>query len=161
MKTQFFIPLFILVISFQQNKIVGRYRDNFGTEFIFNSDSTYEYTAVVHISASWSKGKWKVKNDTIFYKAIPSYDTIRIVGRKDSMRLSRSKTPQLISFNSIKGGVWPISIGEQDIFSGKLYFLNNRLYEINKDGKLIIERKTRCDRNDGVKYDPWFTKLSE
>jgi hypothetical protein len=161
MKINLFITISLIIISFQQDKIVGKYRDNFGSEFIFKSDSTYEYNAASHFMGFWSKGKWKVNNDTIFFKAVPSYDTLRIVGRRDSLILSRTKTPQLISANSIKEIFWPKSSGKQDVYSGKLFFQDNRLYEIKNNGKLITKKKTRSDRIDGEKFDPWYTKIFE
>ncbi len=161
MKTNLLISILLIITSFQQNKIIGKYRDNFGSEFIFKSDSTYEYNASVHFMGFWSKGKWKVSNDTIYFTAIPSYDTLRIAGKKDSLILAMAKKPHLISANSIKEIEWPLSSGTQSIYSGKFFFRGDRLYEINNNGKLITKKRTRAGLIDGEKFVPWFTKVSE
>ncbi|TYB79234.1 hypothetical protein [Bizionia myxarmorum] len=161
MKIKFLISSIIIFMLFQKDDIVGKYRDNFGSEYIFNSDYTYEYNASFHFKGFWSKGKWRVKNDTIYYEAIPSYHTLRIAGKKDSLILSRNKTAQLISANSYEEVFWPRSSGEQDVHKNKLFFKDGKLYKIKKNGKLITKKRTKSDRIDGEKFDPWFNKVHD
>ena len=161
MKIKFLISFLIIFIFFQKDEIAGKYRNNFGSEFIFNSDYTYEYNASFHFMGFWSKGKWRVKNDTIYYEAIPSYDTLRIAGKRDSLILSRNKIPQLISANSIKEIFWPKSYGEQDVHKSKLFFKDKKLYKIKSNGRLITKKETKSDRIGGEKFDPWYRRVEE
>jgi hypothetical protein len=160
---KFKITVFILfVIGYcNQDKIIGKYKDNFGSEFLFNSDSTYEFNNTYHNTGFWSKGKWKVKNDTIFLKAIPIYDTLRISGKKDSLILSRTKTPKLILASSVGKIIWPESSSEQDLHNGKLFFRDDKLYKIDREGKLITAKKTHSFSRSIEKFDPWFTRIEE
>lgn len=164
MKFKFFILIIFGVCYWLQDEIVGKYRDNFGSEFKFNSDLTYDYKSISLGLGFWSKGKWEVKNDTIYFKAIPVYDTLRRPNGKDTLILSQTETPKLIiDIDPINEEIIKsINLGLQDPFSGKLFFHNNKLYEIDKNGKLITEKKTRSfSRKNSEKFDPWYTKISE
>ena len=96
MKFKFLILIIFGVCYWLQDEIVGKYRDNFGSEFKFNSDLTYDYKSFSQGLGFWSKGKWEVKNDTIYFKAIPVYDTLRRPNGKDTLILSQTETPKLI-----------------------------------------------------------------
>src|SRR5688572_9887456 len=61
---------------FAQNKIIGRYRDYFGSRIELTSDNTFKYTWHFDLSYSWTKGIWSLKNDTVYFHMIPTYDTI-------------------------------------------------------------------------------------
>lgn len=160
----FKIALISIIISFsfqQDTPIAGIYTNNFGDKFIFNSDLTYEFESVDHLLFFWSKGKWKEENDTIFFTAIPVYDTLRIPKKEDTLILSKTKMPRLIHASNKNEIIEKINLGPQDPYGGKLFFKNNKLYEIDKNGKLIIEKKSRSfTRKNSKKFDPWYTKAS-
>jgi hypothetical protein len=75
---KFYLILFILLfINIEQKNIEGEYYNHFGSNLKINSDKTFLYTWSFDLASSWSKGKWEIKNDTIYFQIIPVYDTLR------------------------------------------------------------------------------------
>ena len=73
------IAIFFLTLSFKliaQDKIVGHYRNHFGRTIQLNADSTFEYTWHFDMEGSWTKGKWSINNETIYFHMIPVYDRV-------------------------------------------------------------------------------------
>src|SRR5579875_377071 len=71
--------ILLLTLSFDlfgQDKIVGHYRDYFGSRIQLNSDNTFKYTWNFDMSASWTKGAWTLAGDTIYFHMVPTYDTL-------------------------------------------------------------------------------------
>lgn len=157
------IILFLLMIGCSvHKKIIGKYFDNFGSEYKINSNSTFEYHYGLDTFSAWSKGKWEFRNDTIYFTTIPIYDTLKIVGHNDSLLLSRTKTPKLIIASSLKEIIWPESYGEQSVFiNRKLYYKDDKLFKIDSKGNLIIDKKQQPHTKSTEKFDPWFAKKKQ
>jgi len=50
-----------------------------------NPDATFKYSWHFDLQGSWTKGTWRVNNDTVYFHMIPIYDTIRYKGRDNRM----------------------------------------------------------------------------
>jgi hypothetical protein len=129
-----------------QNNVFGTYRDNFGSKLILNSDSTYKYTHSFDLSSSWSIGKWSLRKDTIIFSNTVIYDTIttHCYSINGEMRTSRTNPKLTLSIDEksdaisdLDDALTQISGGGQNRYPQpmKLFFENNKLYEINKNGK--------------------------
>ena len=162
-KMKLLLILFFLILGLQifaQDKIVGHYADYFGHSITINADGNFKYFYHFDMVSFWTKGIWTLQNDTVFLTAIPIYDTLRYMDRdkitKDSLTLAVDEKPQIRSF-SITGAIYS---GSQDIndYPQKLLFKNNRLYSIDKKGKLITKKEKALWT--GKKYRPWFNKTN-
>lgn len=149
--------LFLILINIQHESVDGKYYNHFGNKLEINSDKTFLYTWSFDLASSWSKGKWKMKNDTIYFEVIPVYDTLRRENLKDSLVLSIDQKPQLITDMSIVY-VQALSSGGQNRqkMSSKLYFDGKKLIEIKKNGKLDYRKLKAFWENK--KYNTWFVK---
>lgn len=149
--------LFLILINIQHGNIEGEYYNHFGNKLKINSDKTFLYTWHFDLASSWSKGKWKIKNDTIYFDVIPVYDTLRRPNLKDSLVLSIDQKPQLITDMSIVF-IGALSSGGQnrENMSSKLYFDGEKLIEIKKNGKLDNRKLKAFWENK--KYNTWFVK---
>jgi hypothetical protein len=141
-------------------KLIGQYRDNFGSAIEIKADSTFHYSWAFDLSASWSQGTWSIKNDTIYFKMIPVYDTLRYknnVGKTvDSLVLAGDEHPKLIT--RMDNAIDMLSSGGQNRsqYPAKLFFRNERLYEIDQNGKLIKQKLRGFWSN--TKWVPWYFK---
>lgn len=131
----------------------------FDSEIKFNADLTYEYDVYYHSYSIWSKGNWKIKNDTVYLHPVLIYDTLRIVGKKDSLVLSSTKNPNLILARNLNEILWPESSGEQtaNIFK-KLFYKKGKLFKIDQNGKLKIKKERKPYYRSEEYYNPWFEK---
>ncbi|WP_026713864.1 hypothetical protein [Flavobacterium daejeonense] len=155
------INVIILILLFQiisQSEVIGKYK-RFGDDITLNSDYTYEYNYYFDTYSGWSKGNWKMKNDTIYLYPILIYDTLRIPGKKDSLILSSTKKPNLIVSKNLNEIYWPESSGEQtgNIFK-KLFYKKGKLFQIDKNGKLKIKKERKPYYRVEEYYNPWFEK---
>ena len=159
--------LLILLISkfgFGQDKYVGIYNDRFSESIELKIDSTFLHKSRFDLSSSWTIGKWKVKNDTIFLETQLIMDTL-VLGKsgqkqlKDSLVLSPDKFANRIEFSDY--AISTISSGGQNRTKPplKLYWKKNRLYRINRNGTLDL-RKVNAFGND-KKYKTYFLKEIE
>jgi hypothetical protein len=155
------INIAILILLFgiiSQSEIIGKYK-RFGDNITLNSDYTYEYNYYFDTYSGWSKGSWKIKKDTIYLQPILIYDTLRIAGEKDSILLSSTKKPNLIVAANVDNIFWPESSGEQtDNILKKLYLKDGKLFEVNKNGKLKVEKLRNWMSIKEQFYNPWFEK---
>lgn len=161
MKATFTIFIFLIFCNtvVAQNKIPGKYRDNFGCSIILNSDSTFNFKWRFDLAVSWSKGTWTVINDTVFFTITPVFDTLRYLKNKstiDSLVFSLDTIPEIITMEDY--AMTKITSGGQNdfIMPDKLYFKNDRLYSINKKGKLITKRVEAFMIHK--KVVPWYIK---
>jgi hypothetical protein len=150
--------ILILFIFPQQKNVGGEYYDNFGTTLLLNPDFTFVYKWHFDLSSSWSKGNWKIKNDTIYFTVVPIYDTLRIDGKEDSLILSETEKPLLITDVKNYNAFRDLSTGGQNKreINSKLFFRKDKLYHINKSGKLITKKVRSVLTSE--KFNPWFTK---
>ncbi len=147
---------------FAQKNIVGRYRDYFGSRIELNVDSTFKYTWNFDMAASWTKGTWSFKNDTVYFHMIPTYDT---VSYKNNNGYSADKL--ILSVDEIAERMTPeqytgmgLSSGGQNIqpWPEKLFFKKQKLFAI-KDGKLVKKKVRRFWTKK--KRRPWYFKSDD
>ena len=145
-----------------QDKIVGRYRDYFGSHIQLNADNTFKYTWHFDMSGGWTKGTWAFKNDTVYFHMLPTYDTlsyIRATGLTvDSLILSTDEIPERFKLEQYTQ--MGLSSGGQNRipYPEKLFYKNGKLYGI-KDKKLI--KKKQKEFWTGKKFPPWFFKSDD
>ena len=158
---------------FAQDKILGRYRDYFGSRILLNADNTFKYTWNFDMSSSWTNGTWTVMNDTVFFHMVPIYDTVRQTNKYgiviDTLLLSFDELSERLTQTQVPGDVSvsngqiiyaPLSAGGQNKidYPDKLVSKKGRLYRI-KNGKLIIKKQTGFWTSK--KQDPWFFKSDD
>lgn len=157
MKVLTFISIYFLYLVCLSKTIVGEYYDHFGNRLKINSDSTFIHKWNFDLASSWTKGKWNVKHDTIYFTTIPIFDTLRLSEKKDSLILSLTEIPTLRTY--------PNAILPQLLSSGgqnrreidmKLYFKSDKLYRIDSLGMLITQKVTGFSSQE--KYNTWFIK---
>jgi hypothetical protein len=147
---------------FAQDKLVGRYRDYFGSRILLNSDCSFKYTWNFDMAASWTKGTWKLEGDTVFFNMVPTYDTLSYINSNnmtvDSLILSTDETPE--RFTNEQFAAMLLSSGGQNRmnYPDKLLFKKGRLYKI-QDGKLVAKKQKGFWTNK--KWDPWFFKSDD
>lgn len=152
----------LLTISFSlfaQDKIAGHYRNYFGSRIQLNADSTFKYTWHFDLSGSWTKGIWSLKNDTVYFRMIPTYDTVSYKNNDgtstDKLILSVDETSDRIT--SEQYASMGLSSGGQNIqpYPDKLFFKCQKLFEI-RNGKLV--KKKIKGFWTKKKWRPWFFK---
>lgn len=132
--------LFSTVIS-GQSKIVGKYHNHFGESLELKSDSTFHFTSRFDLSSSWTIGKWKFSNDTLYLKTELVMDTlseIKVDNKtiRDSLVLSSDQKSNQIeieeyAINSTSGG------GQNRIkVPERLFLKKDKFYLINENGEL-------------------------
>jgi len=154
-----YLILFILLFfNIEQKNIEGEYYNHFGSNLKINSDKTFIYTWNFDLASSWSKGKWKIKNDTVYFQTIPIYDTLRRPNFKDSLVLSVNQKPELITDYSIIY-IEALSSGGQNrqLMNSKLYFDGEKLIEIKENGKLNTKKVKDFWQNK--EHPTWFIKV--
>jgi hypothetical protein len=147
---------------FGQDKIIGRYRDYFGSRIQLNPDSTFEYTWHFDLSASWTKGTWTVNKDTVYFHMVPTYDTITYKNKDgtyaEKLILSVDQTPERLTQEEVASMGLP-SGGQNFIpYPEKLVYKKDRLYGI-KNGRII--KKKQKGFWTKKKWNPWFFKSDD
>jgi hypothetical protein len=145
-----------------QDKIIGRYRDYFGSRIQLNADQTFKYTWHFDMAASWTKGTWTVLGDTVCFHMVPVYDTLsqtKANGRiADTLILSANETSERVTqaefvFASLLSG------GQNKQYCpGKLLFKGGKLYKI-QNGKLVTKKQRGYWTSK--KRNPWFFKSAD
>jgi len=110
------------------------------------------------LSSSWTKGKWKINNDTIYFTKIPVLDTLKYKHAKslvtDSLVLSLDEnaesitTEEYISYQLTSGGQ------NRHSMPNKLFYRNGRLYSIDEKGKLIKKKVEGFGTKK--RFVPWY-----
>ena len=151
--------IFFILSFFSTKKIIFGEYFMYNAKIKLNTDYTFEYDGYSETCSFWTKGTWKYKSDTIYLTPILIYDTIRIVGRKDSLSLSCAKTPNLILATSYDEIIWPRCSGQQsNNFYKKLFYKNDKLLQIKQNGKLITKKRKKSFFIKEEYYNPWFEK---
>ncbi|MDR2038419.1 MAG: hypothetical protein LBQ60_10905 [Bacteroidales bacterium] len=160
---------FVFIISFQvlcfgQKSISGIYYNSFGEEIDFLNDSSFIHTWNFDLAGSWTKGKWRVSNDTIYLMPIIIKDTLTIRNSdnkimRDSLVLSSDMISNRIEYlefivSTLSGGGQNRKVPPQ-----KLYFRNNKLFQINKDGNL--DKKKAKAILTQKKYKTYYQQLKQ
>ena len=155
--------------SVAQKNVLGHYKDYFGNNIELNADSTFKYTFHFDLSGSWTKGTWSLKNDTVYFQMIPTYDTISYKNKDgtfaDKLILSVDEKPERITVRQNTNGL-PELNSDAGLVSGgqnfqgyprKLFFKNGRLYKIDK-GQIVVKKQNALWINK--KFVPWYFKDS-
>lgn len=143
------------------HKVVGEYQTH-GSTIKLKADYTYEYKWSAHMIGGWSKGNWTMKNDTIYFEPILVYDTLRRVGQQDSLLLSGSNGATLIVADAENEWYYPKRVGEQTTNIPKKYFYkNDKLYVVQKNGKLDLKKQQDSFWINSPFYDPWYEKVKK
>jgi hypothetical protein len=145
-----------------QNQIVGEYQDNFGGKLKLKADSTFEYKWFFDLASSWTNGEWRTNDDTIILKSILIFDTILIQKtntknwENNNVVLSFDENSDIITEE--QHAVSFLTSGMQNKIEApnKLFFRNDKLIIISKNGKL--NRKRRKGTLTNKKYRTWFKK---
>jgi hypothetical protein len=159
MKGALFLYSIVICTSLNAQSIVaGHYRNYFGGSLNIVPDSTFKYSWHFDLQGSWTNGKWRMIKDTVYFTMIPVYDTITHAIKNgeivDSLVLSLDEIPKRTTIN-----LNVLYSGGQNIqpYPTKLLYRKNRLYEIDKHGKL--DKKWGKNLWSKRKWPPWFTKI--
>lgn len=145
-----------------KEKFDGKFYDRRGKSLQLNADSTYFYKSTIDLSCFWSKGKWTSKKNIIYLHPIPIYDTLRIPGKEDVIRLSGSGRPNLIKGTVSGGFFYPTRFGDQSIYMDKKYFyVDGKIIKINQEGKLETQMEKESWSFSNRRYNPWMVKIEE
>ncbi|HEY5408902.1 MAG TPA: hypothetical protein VIJ92_17560 [Ginsengibacter sp.] len=157
--------IFLLTLSFSlvaQHKIVGHYRDYFGDRIQLNADSTFEYTWHFDLSASWTKGTWSLKKDTLYFQMLPIYDTISYKNNDgtsaDKLILSLNDTSERLTPEQYAGMGLPSGGQNFQSYPDKLFFKKGRLYK-TYNGRLFVKKQKGFWTKK--KWSPWFFKSDD
>jgi hypothetical protein len=181
--------LFAIIILFSftsfsltaQKNLTGRYRDYFGSQIILYPDSTFKYTWHFDMQASWTKGIWKLKSNTVYFTMVPVYDTITKRTSNgittDSLVLSLDETPDRF----LPPTITPVDITTNKMPNLKIHQVNfevllssggqNKSFYLDK---LIVRKKRLYTAIDGKpftkkikgfwsnkKWPTWYFKSDE
>jgi hypothetical protein len=157
--------IFLMTFSFclfAQDKIVGHYRNYFGSQIQLNADRTFKYTWHFDLSGSWTRGTWSLENDTVYFHMIPTYDTISYKNNDgtlaDKLILSVDETFERLTPEQYAS--MGLSCGGQNIqpYPDKLFSKRQKLFAI-KNHKLVKKKiKGFWTRK---KWRPWFFKSDD
>ena len=156
------ILLSISLSLFAQKNLVGHYRDYFGSSIQLNLDNTFKYTWNFDLSASWTKGTWTLVGDTVYFKMVPTHDTLSQTNANgstyDTLILSVDETPERFTQTQFISTL--LSSGGQNRmnYPDKLLFRKGRLYNI-QNGKLVKKKQRSYWTNK--KWDLWFFKSDD
>ena len=155
------VLLISTIVFCTYDKVVGNYQTH-GSTIKLKADLTYEYKWYGHMISGWSKGNWRIDNDTIHFEPILVYDILRRVGQQDSLLLSGSNGATLIVADAANDWYYPKRVGQQTTNIPKKYFYkNDKLYIVLKNGKLDLKKKQDSFYIDSPFYDPWYEKVQK
>ena len=153
--------LFSFNYCLSQNRIEGTYKSKFGQTIQLNSNNTFLFRSSFDLSSSWSQGKWKTSNDTIYLEVEIIKDTLYdrnyktgIV--KDTLVISQDAISNRISYDEFIVGI--LSSGGQNRVKppSKVFFRNNKLHLINELGR--IDKRQLKHFWINKKYKTYFKK---
>lgn len=157
--------ILLLTLSFNllaQDKIVGCYRDYFGSRIQLKVDNTFKYTWNFDMAGSWTKGTWTLSGDTVYFHMVPTYDTLMQISKNgvtsDIFILSTDEVSDRITQEQYAGIVLSSGGQNRTSYPEKLVFKRKKLYEVRK-GKLV-KKKIKCFWTK-KKWSPWFFKTED
>ncbi len=153
--------LFIQLFCFGQSKLEGSYLNKFGERLVFENDSIFSHTWQFDLASSWTKGTYRISNDTIYLRTTLIYDTLEIVNSenefiKDSLVVSIDETS-----NSIRNEEFVMSLvagGGQNRLPppDKLVLVRGKLFRLNKLG--IIDKSKKKQTLTDKSFKTYFFK---
>ena len=153
----------VLIIFFCFNQtfgqvVTGNYVDYFGSRLEIKSDSTFKYRWNFDLISNWSNGKYSIFQDTIHFNVVSIFDTLKRIGKPDSLLLSIDEEPNVIDESFLINYI--SSNGQHSgNLPNKLYFKKNKLYYINDEGKLMTNKVEGMFGRK--KYPTWYYKADE
>mgnify|MGYP006000369801 CR=1 FL=1 len=151
MKTlMYYTFLFLITLSFGQNKLEGKYFNNFGDSIILK-DSIYTHKVKIEQYLNTYVGTFKKINDTLIFNAVYDLTSLR---RNNSSFLNKRIKDSLIQLwkneenDLIRNYVW------RYITPTKMVFKKNKLYLLNSKGELDLRKFMK----NGKKHRNYFTK---
>jgi hypothetical protein len=140
MKILFLTIIIIPLFSFGQKTPIGSYAGHYGEKLEIRQDSTFYYSWSFDMTFSWTRGFWKVDNDTLLLNIDVVWDTVFISG-KDKLVLSfdslASRENKATYYDTLR------SYGQSlDRYPKKLFLKKDRLYRISQTGN-IDKRRAR------------------
>ena len=155
MKIFLLLPLIVFTLpAIAQPGVAGHYQDHFGSEIKLNPDSSFHYLWRFDLQASWNRGSYTVHHDTLYLTIIPVYDTVQVNhGNQwaDSLVLSAEGHPKRVSLSERAAFC---CVAQSSRPSPQvLYYRKGRLYEIDKQGKLIRKKRRGWGKK---KFVPWY-----
>jgi hypothetical protein len=134
------VLLFLLtsLIVSGQNRYIGEWNDYWGNSFEIKPDSTFKFAWHFDLIGQWANGSWTIKNDTIYFKFVPVYDTIKY-SSSFALELSDDETSSV----SVPTHIAQLSSGGQDTarMPRSLFYRDDKLFTINSKGKLIKNKE--------------------
>lgn len=156
--------LLILILYFStanaQEKIYGKYTNEFGETLMLNPDHTFEYSWRFDLASSWNIGTWSIKNKKHIYLKINEIkDTLKIKNTVELVlsndKISNTITNEEHAMNSISGGMQSRNLPPK-----KFLIKNEKLFPYSKSGN--VQNKKLQSMMDGKIFSkPWFEKLPE
>ena len=143
-----------------QDDVGGVYRNSDDSSIILKKDGTFNTISFTHLTKWWSKGTYTKIEDTIITQTIVVFDTLRIPGKRDELRLSCDSIGELITPQSDGSMLWPRCEAEQNVMAD--YKSTPRRYS-----PITVKYLYKGDRiintNSEIKkhlpdYDPVYTK---
>ena len=156
----FLLSLSLCLIA--QDKVIGHYKDYFGNRIQLNADNTFKYTWNFDLSASWTKGIWTLKNDTVYFHMVPTYDTLSHINSNnltvDTLILSDNEIGERIT--PIESAGIALSSGGQNRtpYPDKLLVKKDRLYKI-QNGSVVVKKQKGFWTSK--KWNPWYFKSDD
>jgi hypothetical protein len=140
----FLFLFFIQYTAFSQDikqEIAGIYTDSFGSSVELRKNLTFRYLWSFDLASSWTNGTWIIVNDTIFLKKIIFYDTLITDDNKVSIIISDdNQRDKFYQSNMLTFGAFSSGGQDRNPPPMKLYFNDEKLYRIDKNGKLLKKR---------------------
>jgi hypothetical protein len=124
--------------------LTGKYAAYHGNSLELKDDSTFRYEWSFDLASSWTVGKWKVSNKTVYLTVTNVYDTLTGEGKPDSLVLSSDEKSYRIKLDEFAIG--QISGGGQnrkvDRITDRLAIRGKRLYLMSKTGQVLKTKQS-------------------
>lgn len=125
-------------------RLIGKYTAYYGNSLELEDDSTFRYKWNFDLAGSWTIGKWKVSNQTVYLTITNVYDTLTRADKPDSLVLSSDEKSNRIKLDEFAIG--QISGGGQnrkmDRITDCLAIRGNRLYLMSKTGRVLKTKES-------------------
>lgn len=144
MRLTIVLLLTTIFIPTSGQRLTGKYAAYYGNSLELKDDSTFIYRWSFDLASSWTVGKWKVLNKTVYLTITNVYDTLTREGKSDSLVLSsddKSNRIRIEEFvvNQISGGGQNRKV---DRITDRLSIRGKRLYLMSKTGQILKTKES-------------------
>ena len=136
--------LTIISISTSGQRLTGKYAAYYGNSLELKDDSTFRYEWSFDLASSWTVGKWKVSNKTLYLTIVDVYDTLTREGKLDSLVLSSDDKSNRIKIEEFVGNLIS-GCGQNrkvDRVTNRLAIRGKRLYLMSKTGQVLRTKES-------------------